>query len=1254
MVISDAGAALVDGRLAHIDGYEVVAALGRGGMGIVYRVRDPRSGEELALKTVRGATREAITAIRREFRILDGLRIPGVVRVRQSGVVDGLPYYVMDCIAGRSLRACAGFESDSLARTGERSRTPPTELGGVADGASDPPSAPTARASELAFALTVLARLCATLVELHGAGVVHGDLKPENVIVRPDGQPVIVDFARASHFYGRQGRERLDIDAQLLGTAAYMAPEQLDGQVVDARADLYAFGCMLYELMAGRLPFGGTAAEICAGHLYEIPLAVSLIHSDIPPLLERLISRLLEKNPARRPGRASDVLRTLLASGMVGAVDIPFTRQPYVYRPALAGRARELERIEQATASGQEQLLFVRGGSGIGKTRLLLELGARATASGIQVVSGECLPIAATRESASGERGGPLHPFRSFLLGVADRCQSLGTVESERLLGGGGKLLGIIEPALAAVPASASTRVSEPTPGSFTARQLGDALASVLRAVAAGERLLVLLDDLQWGDDVTLTWLKRIFDSDLELAGVSVVAAYRGEELSERHHWLAQARPSQLVSLLELEPSEVERMLSSMLALDACPPELRTWVATRCGGNPLFIAEYLRYSLERGDLSQDPLGHWRVSEATVDSSGSAASSLTELAPDSAIATPASLQEILARRVHRLSSTARSVALAAASLGREGELALLETIAGQELVERALDDLIARDVLRLEARGVYRFCHDRLREQLYESGAPDERRRLHARIADALEPRARDRSDPLLWILLAHHLGRAERHAKSFDHLERATDHFLATGAYADAIDALGRLQQAAARVQALDRAAVSAGRLGSWERRAAVACLHLGRMDDCERHALRALSLLRGGAPRSTPGWGASLLVHLAAQASHFLLPPRVYQKPGQRKALVEVAQAAAVISRASFFSGHTLKMITGSLMAVNAAECADSREDTSRDFASLGYICSLFGSTWLTRRYFAQAREAKPCFDALLLEALYRLGQAQWAAALTALNEAERLASLTGDPQDIETVHTLLGHAEHYGGRFEPAMNRYSRVLASARRRNNRQSESWALSYTARSLIALGFPERGVELCGEALQALEREPDVMSQVSALGILLRGAVDAGQLERAAAPAQTLRQLLTDVRPTAFVMLHGWEGLAEYELTRWRLARSEGSTAGERSARRWALGCVAQLEKAVRIFPFAEPWAWRLRAQALMLLRNAKRAERAFQCSAAAAARLCLPFEEALAHAALARWAGDNGGLVQNLHADRASALFAELGCVRGA
>src|SRR5205085_1053735 len=148
----------------------------------------------------------------------------------------------------------------------------------------------------LAAILTLVQELCAPLAYLHGEGLVHRDLKPDNVLVRPNGQPVLMDFGLVTQFTGEVQRERLQVEGEISGTLAYMAPEQIRGEPVDARADLYSLGCILYELLVGHPPFlARSERELLREHLESVPLAPSRHGGDLPSGLDALVLRLLAK-----------------------------------------------------------------------------------------------------------------------------------------------------------------------------------------------------------------------------------------------------------------------------------------------------------------------------------------------------------------------------------------------------------------------------------------------------------------------------------------------------------------------------------------------------------------------------------------------------------------------------------------------------------------------------------------------------------------------------------------------------------------------------------------------------------------------------------------------------------------------------------------------------------------------------------------------------------------------------------------------
>ncbi|MBV9949986.1 MAG: serine/threonine protein kinase, partial [Myxococcales bacterium] len=231
--------------------YRLVEKLGQGGMGVVFRARHVDSERPAALKTVQAnAPPSLLEALRREIGALTRIRHPGVVRIVDHGVEEGRPWYAMDLLEGESLR-----------RFGQRIwspyRTPAVPLGSTEDVVSTesgsgalppssrerkpagPPARPGARppagAGELPLVLRLMRRVCATLAYLHGEGFVNCDLKPENVLIVGD-QPVIIDFGLTAHHPGCTGREALEALGAEAGTLPYMSPEQIRGDLLDARS----------------------------------------------------------------------------------------------------------------------------------------------------------------------------------------------------------------------------------------------------------------------------------------------------------------------------------------------------------------------------------------------------------------------------------------------------------------------------------------------------------------------------------------------------------------------------------------------------------------------------------------------------------------------------------------------------------------------------------------------------------------------------------------------------------------------------------------------------------------------------------------------------------------------------------------------------------------------------------------------------------------------------------------------------------
>jgi serine/threonine protein kinase len=266
--------------------YEIVGTLGAGGMGEVYRARDPRLGREVAIKVL-PAERVADEGRRRRFvqeaRAASALNHPHIVTIYDIESADGVDFIVMELVPGKTLDAL-------IPRAGMR----------------------------LGEALRIAIPLADALAAAHGAGIVHRDLKPANVMVTPEGVVKVLDFGLAKLAQAEEGggedattldaRARLSRPGTVAGTPAYMSPEQASGGEVDARSDVFSFGAVLYEMVTGRRPFGGgSSAEMLAALLKEQPKPPSEIVADVPKELERIILHCLRKEPGRRFQHMADV-----------------------------------------------------------------------------------------------------------------------------------------------------------------------------------------------------------------------------------------------------------------------------------------------------------------------------------------------------------------------------------------------------------------------------------------------------------------------------------------------------------------------------------------------------------------------------------------------------------------------------------------------------------------------------------------------------------------------------------------------------------------------------------------------------------------------------------------------------------------------------------------------------------------------------------------------------------------------------------
>ena len=671
--------------------YVIGHLVGEGARKRVFAATDTRLGRDVAVAVVKmeGLDDAGRKRIEREARAMALLGDhPHIVTVHDVGEEADAPYIVSQLMSGGSL-------ADLLAK------------------------APDHRLS-VEESLRMGIQVGRALAHAHSHSVVHRDLKPANIWLDANGTILLGDFGLAA----TTDHSRLTAEGLVVGTVAYLAPEQAVGRTADARSDLYSFGAVLYELLCGRPPFlGDDAVAVISQHLNTAPVAPAWHNASVPAELDSLVQRLLAKDPDERPASAVAVIEELERIAKA-PTEPPMTPTPVTSRlmpmtRRLVGRTAELAQLTVAfdeAVSGRGCLMMIVGEPGIGKTRLAEELAVYASVRGAAVCWGHCY---------EGELAMPYLPFVEALRTyVRDRPDD----ELRAELSGGA-------PEVATLVSELRERFSDlpasPELGGDAERmRLFEGITTFLRNASSDRPIVLLLDDLHWADKPTLLMLQYLA-RNLRHERVLLVGTYRDVEL-DRAHPLSDAVASlrhehlyQRVLLRGLSADDVKALIDAIDDQDS-PLAFAETIHKETEGNPFFVAEILRHLVETGAISKVE-GTWVGNPETI------AENL-----------PEGVREVIGRRLGRLTGDCnRMLTVASAMPGGFSVEVIADVLSiDEDQTLDVLDEALAAQVLRerREERGTYEFSHALIRQTLYAELSTPRRVRLHRQIASALETR----------------------------------------------------------------------------------------------------------------------------------------------------------------------------------------------------------------------------------------------------------------------------------------------------------------------------------------------------------------------------------------------------------------------------------------------------------------------------------------------------------------------------------
>jgi class 3 adenylate cyclase/tRNA A-37 threonylcarbamoyl transferase component Bud32 len=730
--------------------YEVKRLLGEGANKRVYLARDSLIDREVAIGAIKteGLDESGIERVRQEARAMGRLGDhPNIVAVYDVSQEGSQLFLVAQYMPGGDLQ--------------QRLRG--------ADG----------HRLEIDEALRIAEDVCVALDHAHERGIVHRDIKPGNIWLDAEERARLGDFglARAAD------RTRITQQGMMVGTAAYMAPEQALGGTASERSDLYSLGATLYEILTGRPPFvGDDAVAVISQHINTPPVKPSWHNPAVRRDIDALVLRLLAKDPEERPESAGSLapeLRRLReASGLPEPVEEPEVSDLLETADPFIGRQREQEQLRAALArvlSGEGVTVMVVGEPGIGKTRLTDEFATFARLRGAQVLLGHCY------------EGGVSVPYLPFVEAFRQHARTRDDEALRRDLGAGA-------PEVATLVSEVRRRlpeIPEPTPleGEAERIRLFESVASFLRNAAAATPLTLILDDLHWADKPTLLLLQHLARS---IAGerVLLVGTYRDVELERTHplsEIVAVLRREQLyerVLLRGLSFEGVRDLLRARSGQD--PPEgFVQRLLDETEGNPFFLAEVLRHLTEIGAIRRED-GQWTGDLSLIEQN-----------------IPEGVREVIGRRLSLLDEATNQMLTIASAMPDGFSYEVLTRVS--ELGEDALLDTLdatLRARLIVERKddrgGAYEFTHALIRQTLYGELSTPRRVRLHRQIGEALETLHAASLEPQL-PALAYHFFQAVQTGgsdKAVDYSRRAGERAAELMAHEEAAAHFDRALQA--------------------------------------------------------------------------------------------------------------------------------------------------------------------------------------------------------------------------------------------------------------------------------------------------------------------------------------------------------------------------------------------------------------------------------------------------------------------------
>ena len=1015
--------------------FEVLEPLGAGGMGEVYRARDQRLERDVALKVLAPrllSDERSVARFAREARAASALNHPNIVTVYEIGSSEDGAFIAMEFVRGETLTYRMKTKRD------------------------------------LAECVELLRQCAAALVAAHDAGIIHRDIKPDNVMVRTDGFVKLLDFGLARlTSLDDAGSQTMTQPGLVIGTLRYLSPEQACGDPLTTASDIFSLGILAYQLLTGEHPFGNASEMAIMGAIITKPASrPSSVRAEIPPEIDALVLRMLAKNPIERPTAVelllqlsrftarldSPVALFVANGGNPGArVESTGTAMQQAARPQMAqarrlttvGHAGELavlaERYEDVVA-GHGHLLAVTGEPGIGKTTLLesalTEYARREVAP--LVARGRCserlagteayLPILEALDHAM--QGVHQALMRPLVEQYAPSWAALGAVGPAE--GGSGELTRAV--------ANSQERLKRE-------------MATLLTEVSKARPLVLILEDVHWADTSTLD-LVSYLGSRLDSLRVLVLVSYRDADARASKHPILQVQRELqgrgLASELAvgfLTIGDVGDFVDATFPGHRFPPDLARALHVRTEGNPLFLVDVLRWLASQGVIAEEA-GHW---------------CLVRGVPDISRDMPASVRSMIESKIEQLGESERRLLAAAAVQGAEFDTAIAAAVLGADVAD------VEEQLMTLDR--VYAFVRD-----AGEVEWPDRSVSVRYRFVHALYQNA-----------LLSGLGASRRASWSLKVAELLEQRHGA------------QVNEIAAELAVLHETARSYDQAAAWFAAASGRACELFAYEEGETLAARGLRQVEAMAP-GIPRDARELQVRLALGVTSLLR--RGYAAPETAHNMQRARELCATLGDAPALSSALWVLLLYLIAHGELAESEGIAEQLLRmagqtdDTALLVAAHCCFTGLYTHMGRFDEALEHQAETDRLVTPELQKAIRRRFVPEPVIMSRAEHLRCLSilgrvhegkllrdslmrdvelrGDPRDSAFVAHFVAEFDLFLGDFESCAEISANAVEQCEEYGIASERLWATAYLGAGRARLGHAEEGIAIIRSVLQILE------------------------------------------------------------------------------------------------------------------------------------------------------------------------------------